>query len=261
MKFILSIFVALMLIPANAWAWGKTGHRVIGQIAQKHLDTDAQAAVLRILGVEDLAEASTWPDFMRASQDKFWRHEAGAYHYVTIPKGKTYEQVGAPKRGDAITALEKFTAVLKDQKSNKEDKKLALRFVIHIVGDLHQPLHAGNGDDRGGNDFKMTFFGKLTNLHRVWDASLIGQEELSYSELENWLSRRITPELVRKWTETDPVVWATESAQIRETIYPDPEHDVKWNYVFEHRATVRTRLSQSGIRLAAYLNETFKEAD
>ncbi|PHS42439.1 MAG: S1/P1 Nuclease [Robiginitomaculum sp.] len=259
MKFIFPIFAALLLMPSQAWAWGKTGHRVIGTIAQQHLETDAQAAILGILGVEDLAEASTWPDFMRASQDEFWRREAGPYHYVTIPEGKTYAQAGAPERGDAITALKKFRAILKDPQSSREEKQLALRFIIHIIGDLHQPLHAGNGNDRGGNDFKLTFFGKLTNLHRIWDASLIGQEELSYSELANWLSRRITPALALSWAETDPAVWAEESAAIRETIYPKQDADVKWDYVFEHRGTMRTRLSQSGIRLAAYLNETFAQ--
>ncbi len=259
MKFIFPIFAAFLLVPSQAWAWGKTGHRVIGTIAQQHLDTDAQAAVLRILGVEDLAEASTWPDFMRASRDEFWQHKAGPYHYVTIPAGKTYAQAGAPARGDAITALNKFTAIVKDQKSSREDKQLALRFIIHIVGDLHQPLHAGNGKDRGGNDFKLTFFGKLTNLHRIWDTGLIGQEELSYSELAHWLSRRITPTLARSWAETDPAVWAAESAAIRDTIYPDQNVDVKWDYVFRHRGTMRTRLSQSGIRLAAYLNQTFAQ--
>lgn len=134
-----SVVIGLVL-PSQAVAWGKTGHRVTGDIAQAYLSEDAQEEVNRILGVEDLAEASAWPDFMRSSRDEFWTKEAGPYHYVTIPKGETYESVGAPEKGDAITALEKFKAVLQDETASLEDKQLALRFTIHIIGDLHQPL-------------------------------------------------------------------------------------------------------------------------
>ena len=95
----------LALLPTDALAWGKTGHRVTGQIAQEHLSRKAEREIQKILGVEDLAESSTWPDFMRSSRDEFWTDEAGPYHYVTIPKGKTYEDVGAPEKDDAITAL------------------------------------------------------------------------------------------------------------------------------------------------------------
>jgi len=81
---------------------------------------------------------------------------------------------------------------LQDETASLEDKQLTLRFTVHIIGDLHQPLHAGDGTDRGGNDYKMTFFWEETNLHRVWDTQLIEQEELSYTEMTHWLSRKIT---------------------------------------------------------------------
>lgn len=252
-------FILATMVSASAWAWGKTGHRVSGQIANAHLSGDSRNAVQDILGVEDLAEASTWPDFMRSNDDDFWRKEASPYHYVTIPKNQTYAEAGAPERGDAITALAKFRKVLRDGNATLEDKQLALRFIIHIIGDLHQPMHAGDGTDRGGNDFSMTFFGDLTNLHRVWDTGLIKQEELSYSELSKWLERRITPEQIKEWSIIDPIVWAEESAAIRDTIYPTGDRDEAWGYVYDNRETLRTRLSQSGIRLSAYLNDIFAE--
>jgi len=252
-------FILAIMVSAPAWAWGKTGHRVTGQIANAYLSRGASNAVHDILGVEDLAEASTWPDFMRSSGGDFWRGEASSYHYVTIPKNQTYTEAGAPERGDAITALAKFRKVLRDDNASLKDKQLALRFTIHIIGDLHQPMHAGDGTDRGGNDFSMTFFGNLTNLHRVWDSGLIKQEDLSYSEFSNWLERRITPEQVKAWSVIDPVIWAEESAAIRDTIYPTGDRDEKWGYVYDNRATMRTRLSQSGIRLSAYLNDVFAD--
>lgn len=246
------------LLPTEAFAWGKTGHRVTGEIAEQHLSNKAKREIKKILGVEDLAEASTWPDFMRSSRDDFWTKEAGPYHYVTIPKGKTYDAVGAPEKGDGITALAKFKAILQDEDSSLDDKQRALRFMIHIIGDLHQPLHAGDGTDRGGNDFKMTFFWEQTNLHRVWDTGLIEQEDLSYTEMTDWLSRKVTKQNVRDWSVTDPVVWVTESAAIRDTIYPEGDREEAWGYVFDHRETVRLRLSQGGVRIAAYLNEVFE---
>ena len=258
LKFLILTASALALIPSSAFAWGKTGHRVTGEIAQQYLSRSAQKEVKRILGVEDLAEASAWADFMRSSRDEFWTKEAGPYHYVTIPKGMTYAEVGAPTQGDAITALAKFKAILQDKEATLEEKQLALRFTVHIIGDLHQPLHAGNGTDKGGNDFKMTFFWEQTNLHRVWDSGLIKQEELSYTEISTWLSRKITKQNIQNWNNTHPVVWAEESAALRDTIYPEGEAEESWGYVFDNRDILRQRLSQGGVRIAAYLNEVFE---
>lgn len=258
LKLLILTASALALLPNTAFAWGKTGHRVTGEIAQEHLSRSAKKEIKRILDIENLTDASTWADFMRSSRDEFWKKEAGPYHYVTIPNGKTYDEVGAPENGDAITALKKFKAVLQDEKASLEDKQLALRFTVHIIGDLHQPLHAGNGTDKGGNDFKMTFFWEQTNLHRVWDTGLIKQEELSFTEMSDLLSRNITKQDIKDWPEIDPVVWVTESAAIRDTIYPKGEAEETWGYAFDHRDTVRQRLSQGGVRIAAYLNDVFE---
>ena len=243
--------------PQAAFAWGKIGHRVTGDIAERYLSEEARGEIAAILGVEDLAEASMWPDFMRASPEEYWQKTANPFHYVTIPAGKTYAEVGAPPEGDAITALEGFRKTLLDAEASLEDRRLALRFTVHLIGDLHQPLHAGNGEDRGGNDYAVTFFGRPTNLHRVWDIFLIRDEELSFTEMAEWLDRRLTAEKVAEWSQTDPVVWATEGAAIRDTIYPGGDREIRWGYIFEHRATMRRRLTQAGVRIAAYLNEVF----
>lgn len=250
--------LALALSPTAAFAWGKTGHRVIGAIAQRHLTPQAAAGVKRILGVETLAEASTWPDFMRSDPSDFWQHQASPWHYVTVPQGKTYAQVGAPPEGDAVTALTRFSAIVRDRKATFADKKLALRFITHLVGDLHQPLHAGNGTDKGGNDVSVTFAGKPTNLHAVWDSGLVDEEQLSYSEMADWLGARITPHDVTVWSTTNPGVWITESATLRDRIYPAKgETSLSFRYVFDHSAQMELRLEQGGVRLAAYLNRLF----
>lgn len=260
LRFTLAMFAMGSALCLPAHAWGKTGHRVTGEIAEAHLSENAQAKIQEILGVEDLAEASTWPDFMRSSPTDYWQRTANPWHYVTVPEGSTYPDVEIPEWGDAATALASFRETLLSETASPEEQALALRFAVHIIGDLHQPLHAGNGLDRGGNTFTVTFFDKMTNLHSVWDTELINHEQLSYTEMTDWLSRTISTEDVRDWSVTDPAVWINESAAIRDTIYPE-ERDLRWSYVYSHRATYRQRLKQAGIRIAAYLNETFETTE
>ncbi len=255
--------VLLAVAPVPALAWGKTGHRVIGDIAARLVHRHTRAEIRRILGVEGIAEASTWPDFERSNPDPFWQKQAGPYHYVTVPAGKTYDVGMAPPEGDAVTALAKFAATVRDPSASREAKALALRFIVHIVGDLHQPLHAGNGSDHGGNDVKVVFNREATNLHAVWDSGLIDQEQLSYSELARWLFARITPAERRDWRVTDPRAWIGESATLRDRIYPAPAatpgEPVKlgYDYIFAWTAARDLRLEQGGVRLAAYLDALF----
>ncbi|AEE21125.1 MAG: S1/P1 nuclease [Paraglaciecola chathamensis] len=251
------IGVLALSFSVNVLAWGQIGHRVTGAIAQQHLTAQAQAAISALLPNEDLAEASTYPDEMRSNPDEFWQKKAGPFHYVTIPRGKTYPQVGAPEEGDGVTALSKFTETLKSSEASKEDKQLALRFIVHIIGDLHQPLHAGDGTDRGGNDFKVNFFWQDTNLHRVWDSELIEQRKLSYTEWTEKLSRKISEQNVERWKTTDPKVWIAESIKIRNEIYPE-EKSISWDYLYNHLPQAQERLKMAGIRIATYLNDIYK---
>jgi len=252
----LIIVLSVSAFASQVMAWGSTGHRVTGAIAEPMLSETARAQVRNILGVESLAEASTWPDFMRASPDKFWQREARSYHYVTVPKGKTYQQVGAPDRGDAVTALKKFAAILQDPGASRDEKALALRFTIHLVADLHQPLHAGNGKDRGGNSFSVVYFDNPTNLHSVWDSTMLDREKLSYSEKSKWLQSKMTEDQISAWSTADPLVWISESTKLRDQIYPK-QQIISWEYTFNHIGMIDQRLSQAGVRLAVYLNELF----
>ncbi|HXI86393.1 MAG TPA: S1/P1 nuclease, partial [Parvularculaceae bacterium] len=120
-----------------------------------------------------------------------------------------------------------------------------------------QPLHAGNGTDRGGNDVKVTYMGQPTNLHAVWDSGLIDSENLSYTEWANWLEEKITKADRKAWSSVDPIVWAEESAAIRDKIYPGSAN-LGFQYRFDNIATVRRRLSQAGVRIADYLNDMFR---
>jgi hypothetical protein len=253
------LIIALLgcaLPAAPAWAWGQTGHRVTGAVAERYLSGVARANVQLLLGTESLAQAATWADDMRADPDEYWQKTANPLHYVTVPAGSTRAAAGAPPEGDAVTALARFAEVLRDRKASAADRRLALRFTIHLIGDLHQPLHAGRPGDRGGNEVKVSLFGEPTNLHSVWDSGMIEGRQLSHSELASWLTASITPEEVLAWSSADPHVWIAESVALRETLYPaDPK--LSYAYVHQHRAAVDGRLSRAGVRIAAYLNRLF----
>ena len=254
----LSLFLILMSFSSVISALGQTEHRITGEIAERHINEHTKQAIRDIIGYESLAEASNYADEMRSNPAEYWQKIAGSYHYVTIPKGKTYNEVGAPPKGDAVLALNKFAKTLRDPNSSRADKALALKFAIHIIGDLHQPLHAGNGTDRGGNDIKLKFFGKDTNLHRLWDKGLTSQRQLSYTEWSNWLDKEITSEDIKSWQTSDPLVWIEESVKIRDTIYPKKD-SLSYDYLYHNLPIIKRRLKQAGIRMAFYLDELFKK--
>ena len=256
------IAVTALLSPGSALAWGKTGHRVVAALADPQLSGLARAHVKEILGVESLDEAATWPDDMRSDPSPFWQKTATPWHYVTL-NGITYDH--APPQGDALEALAHFTSVLKDPAASLADKQLALRFIVHLVGDLHQPLHAGKCCDKGGNDVKVTWFGKPTNLHAVWDSALVDEEQLSFTELAAKLQRHTSEEDVIRWWDVNPRDWVEESAQYRDTLYPPPATGkdqapaLSYDYVYRFTPLMEQRLKQAGIRLAAYLNAIYDE--
>ncbi|WP_194744979.1 S1/P1 nuclease [Thermaurantiacus tibetensis] len=251
--------VALAILGASAVpaaAWGPTGHRITGALAEHYLSPRARAGVMEILGTESLEEASTWPDHMRSAPGLFWRVTASPWHYVTVPDGRRWRDQPAPAEGDAVTALDRFARTIRDPAASPSDKALALRFAIHIVGDLAQPLHVGRPGDRGGNDVKVRFFGRETNLHAVWDSDLIDHERLSFSEWAARLHRRLTPEQLRAWSSPDPEQWVDDAVAIRAGLYPD-RPDLAWDYVFAQRETLDAQLAKGGLRLAAWLNRLF----
>lgn len=261
---------AAALVPSPAFAWGKTGHRVVAAIADAQLSGLARAHVEQILGPgQSLADVANWPDEMRSAPGEFWQKTATPWHFVTL-NGRNYDH--APPEGDALEALDRFSKTLENPNASLADKQLALRFIIHLVGDLHQPLHVGKCCDRGGNDVKVTWFGKPTNLHTVWDSLLVDDEQLSFSELADKLERHMSKQDIINWWDANPRDWVSEGAQIRDTVYPaspkavfgnDVQNsqpaipELSYSYVYKFTPVMEQRLSQAGVRLAAYLDAIF----
>lgn len=255
-------FCLAAMTPSPALAWGKTGHRVVAAIADTQLSGLARAHVKELLGVESLDEAATWPDEMRSAPSPFWQKTATPWHYVTL-NGILYDR--APPEGDALEALDRFSKTLQDPNASLADKQLALRFIVHLVGDLHQPLHVGKCCDRGGNDVKVKWFGRDTNLHAVWDTQMVDDEQLSFTELAAKLQRHISNKDLIAWWDINPRDWVSESGQIREMVYPPPPKDpmavpeLSYAYVYRYQPVMERRLKQAGVRLAAYLNDIYAE--
>jgi len=253
MKIITTVMLSFLLC-SQVYAWGKIGHRIVGGIADKHITVKTKRALKKILGADSLAEMSTWPDLMRSN--KGWRY-ASSWHYVSIPDAMDY--YSSPKRdtGDIVRAMMYMEDILKNKKSSDEHKRWAVNWMIHLVGDIHQPLHAGRSDDRGGNDTKVTWFGTPTNLHKVWDEHMIQLEELSYTEYIDFIHHPTRKE-VKAWKLATYVDWTHESMEIRKGIYNFGEGKYgAYDYSYQHKATMHRRMVMGGVRLGNIFNSIF----
>lgn len=249
-RLILILFISS--ISLSAMAWGATGHRVTGYIADKHLTKKARKAMERILGQQSLAMASTWMDDIKS--DSLYDHLSD-WHWATVEDGETYEQSKKNPKGDIIEALERIITELKSKKLSPKEEAERLKMLIHLVGDIHQPLHVGKSD-RGGNNVKVTWFGDDSNLHRVWDSDMIDGTRLSYTELAESLHK---PDAVRvkALQRTSVRDWAAESISYRKQVYDIGNSKLGYQYTYKYFDIVRERLAQAGIRLAGVINEIY----
>jgi len=250
-KFFL-LFLAC-LTAVESFGWGATGHRVTGYIANQYLNAKAKKRIAMILEQESIAMASTWMDDIRS--DSTYNY-AIDWHYTTIADGQRYEDVESKPDGKIIMMVEKLIAELKSRKLSTKQEKESLKMLIHLVGDIHQPLHVGKPGDRGGNDVKLKWFGGDSNLHRVWDSDMIDGTRLSYTELAESL---IKPDktIVAKWQAANARAWATESASFRAQVYDIGKGSLGYQYQYKYFGIARERMLQAGIRLGGILNQIY----
>lgn len=243
-----------ILTPLLSLGWGQIGHRVVGEIAYRHMTPEARENVMHVLTGESPAMASTWMDFIKSNHD--YDHMK-PWHYVTIPDSLSYAEAGTPDEGDAYVTIHRIMEEIRKGEFNGWTEAEALKSLIHLVGDVHQPLHVGNGTDRGGNDVKVEWFGSSSNLHRVWDSELIEGQQLSYTEYADWID--ITDrDQIAKWQSDPMMVWLDESKAMRASVYDTGDPDrMGYRYNYEHIDELNMRLLQAGIRLAGILNELY----
>lgn len=259
MHFLISVLLLTGFFPNSHQTerWGQIGHYVTGEIADHHLNDLAKARVNKILGDRSIAVSTVWMDDIRSDDN----YDFDTWHYVTIPDGETYDAEIQDEGGDVIWALETLIAELKEGKGNltEEEESEKLKLVLHMIGDIHQPLHVGTGEDRGGNDVRLQWFGDDSNLHRVWDSEMIESFQLSYSELAEELDTA-TPDQIEDWQDDSVRDWAYESMEYRDDVYDLPDNmRLSYEYRYYKKGIIYKRLLQAGIRMAGVLNEIYGE--
>jgi hypothetical protein len=255
----LTLAIVILYAPLQSMAWGAEGHRVAGQIAYSYLTPKARKAMQEILGYESVALASTWADFIKS--DPAYSY-LSPWHYIDFDKVYTYpemqEYLKHDTNADAYTKLNFLISELKKKDLSKENKLLYLHMLIHIVEDVHQPMHAAHTDDKGGNDFKVNWFNNPTNLHSVWDSQLIEFQQLSYTEYAAAINHTTTDQRA-EWQKAPISQWLFESNQIAEKLYTEikPGDTLNYRYNFTHIDIVNQQLLKAGVRLAGVLNQLF----
>ncbi len=235
--------------------WSKTGHRVVGAVAQKHLNRKARKAVEKILEGETLAEVSNYADAIKSDRN-FARFSP--WHYVNYPADQQYLDSEPSPEGDVVMGIEKCISILKNPNTGRDEALFYLKMLIHLVGDLHQPMHVGKLEDKGGNDIQVQWFGRGSNLHRVWDANLIDDYGMSYSELAESLPRW-DRDKIKNVMDGSVYDWVEEVQEVTNRVYESAESGEKLSYRYRYVwwDTVEEQLLAGGLRLAAVLNEIY----
>ena len=247
---------SILLVSPKAYSWGKIGHRVVGEIAERNLDSSAKKGIKELLDGETLARVANYPDEIRSDRKYDY---TGPWHYTSIPTGKTYFDQKRNKDGDIIDALFRMDEILKDPKKSKEDKAFALKFMVHLVGDLHQPLHVGLAEDRGGNNVRVRWFKAESNLHTIWDENVIDFQQLSYTEYTDFLNRYSKDEM-KEFSKGHFLDWAKESQDLRSIVYDTGgSENLSYEYQYKTKPVIEDRLRKAGIRLATVLNNIFNK--
>ncbi|WP_457609752.1 S1/P1 nuclease [Lutibacter sp.] len=254
-SFIIIVLFVTTQVSATTPYWGKTGHRTIGKIANQYLKNKTKHKIAELLNGQSLALVSTFADDIKS--DKRY-NEFYSWHYVNMPFDVDYEHSEKNPKGDLITGIAKCKAVIKDKNSTKEEKVFYLKMLVHLIGDLHQPMHTGRKEDKGGNMIQVQWFGVGTNLHAVWDTKMINQFDMAYTELAN-NADRISKEQVKYLQEGGIVDWANETHKLGIQAYASVKvgENLRYGYMYNHFALVRSQLQKGGIRLAKVLNELF----
>jgi S1/P1 Nuclease len=269
MKNFATFFLFLILLPTSSLAWGPEGHRLVGDIARVRLTPTARLHVTELLGNDDLAAVSVWADDIKAE-----RPETYGWHFVDIPMNAT----GFSEPRDCFRPDEKhpstlqdhqncvvdriimFKQVLADRSAPKQDRIDALKFLVHFVGDVHQPMHA-MGEARGGNDIHVIEFGSsqcgkyACNLHFAWDMGLIEHTGLSETEHRSRLDQLIARRGLVRQADGTPERWADESFQLAKKVWLNDGGAVDEAYYKNDIGIIDQRLALAGIRLASLINQ------
>ena len=253
---------ATFFISFNSFGWGITGHRVVAEIAQHHLTAKAKTELKKLIGKGDLALWANWPDFIKSDTTHQW-DSASKWHYVDVQGNLSKDSFIIALKDlpgkNLYTQIQEMIKELKNRSLPLKQRQIALRFLIHFIGDLHQPLHVGRPEDEGGNKITVYWFDRKTNLHSVWDGALIDFQQYSYTEYAKQIDIAGTSE-ENKWKKSSLEDCFYESHIMADKIYSltpaESKLSYRYNYIF--KTDLDNQLLKGGIRLAQILNKIFE---
>lgn len=262
MKFLNYLWIAgCFLTSSYSFAWGTTGHRVVVEIAESHLNCKAKRQIKKIIGKQPLAYWANWPDFIKSNPD--WKM-ADSWHYLNFPSGLNRSDFDVNLENSSDENLYKRTLIIINELKNHKNLSLQkkqenLYFLIHLIGDTHQPLHIGREEDLGGNKIEVEWFKNTTNIHSLWDSKLVDFQQYSYTEYAEVLDFH-DKKFNKTLTAGNLNDWLYDSYQKAEDIYANTKAGDKlwYNYNYQYISTLEEQLLKGGLRLAKVLNEVFE---
>lgn len=257
MKFKIFIAGALLPVAATAFGWGQKGHDTVAFIAENHLTPTSAEAVSELLDGKSIVYWANWLD--NASHTPEYAYSK-TWHYKNIDVDVDFESAPNIPEGNIIDAIKEQSYILSDSTASKESRQLALKMVVHLLGDLHQPMHMGHASDRGGNSWSVKYFGRDNNIHSVWDSSLPeSAHKWSYTEWQNQIDRATPAEQAEILSEGTPEKWGKETYEICSKVYDSTPEGTKisYDYIAEWTPVIEQQFLRGGLRLADVLNSIF----
>jgi hypothetical protein len=258
MRKLLLLSAALVVLCAQSWAWGREGHQIIAAIAEDHLDETTKVMIQSLIGNNHLYSIAPWADDVRRE-----RPETKTWHYVNIPLGGEYNPVrdcAAPK-SCVVEEIDHFLKVLTDRQASRDQRAEALKFLVHFVGDIHQPMHAVK-EEAGGNGIHVSFLESTRcgpyecSLHGAWDTSMILHTGMNRDEYVQHEEELIKADRLEKHMVGTPVQWANESVHLAQAAWVADGTSLDDNYYQKEIKIVNTQMALAGLRLANLLNDT-----
>lgn len=253
----LALSALALFAVVQVFGWGPKGHDATAYIAECHLTPKAAKQIDRVLDGHSLVYYANWLD--NASHTPEYAYTK-TWHYLNIDEGKTLETMPRNEQGDVLTAVTAIYEKLKNGGLSREEEQFNLKMLIHLVGDMHCPMHTGRLSDRGGNDRPVVLFGRPSNLHSIWDSGIVeAAHKWGYTEWQQQIDRASKQDIrmIQAGTPTD---WLRETQQICNEVYAKTPEGTKisYDYVNDFASVIEQQFLRGGLRLARLLNEIYR---
>ncbi len=254
MKYLLALLILSQTLLASN-DWGQNGHRTVGETAEQYLKSKTRKKIDHILNGQSIANASTYADEIKSDRayDEF-----KPWHYANIPFDQTYSEADKNPEGDVVYGIEECIRQLKSKTITEEKEQFYLKMLIHLVGDMHQPLHFGLKEDKGANDFKVKWFNQPSNMHSVWDTKMIESYNMSYTELTASLPK-LSKSKIKSIQSGTLLDWVEDSRALTRKVYKSAQEgeNLSYRYMYEWFEVAQMQMKKAGIRLAVILNDIY----